>query len=122
MSTSGIVDEHDHVRLGGYPAPFQELLGLHVEEFAPYAESQMNEIRAADGRRFGCSQWSDVIHLHGAESIANYLHDYYAGFPAITRHPFGQGVSFYMSTLLDETGLSWLLDRAATEAKVPAAS
>jgi beta-galactosidase len=27
----GIVDEHDHVRLGGYPAPFQEVLGMHVE-------------------------------------------------------------------------------------------
>ncbi len=32
---SGIVDEHDHVRLGGYPGAFRELLGVRVEEFAP---------------------------------------------------------------------------------------
>ena len=31
---SGIVDEHDHVRLGGYPGAFRELLGVRVEEFA----------------------------------------------------------------------------------------
>ena len=32
---SGIVDEHDHVRLGGYPGAFRDLLGVRVEEFAP---------------------------------------------------------------------------------------
>ena len=32
---SGIVDAQDRVRLGGYPAPWCELLGLRVEELAP---------------------------------------------------------------------------------------
>ena len=32
---SGIVDEDDQVRLGGYPAPFRDLLGLRVEDFLP---------------------------------------------------------------------------------------
>jgi len=114
---SGIVDERDHVRLGGYPAPFQELLGMHIEEFAPYTASQTNVIQSSDGHRFNCSQWSDVIHLHGAESVADYLHEYYADTPAITRHRFGQGISFYLGTMLDEEGLSWLLERACTEAK-----
>ncbi len=115
---SGIVDEHDHVRLGGYPAPFQELLGMHVEEFAPYPESQTNVIHTADGQYFSCGRWSDVIRLHGAESMASYVHDYYANGPAMTRHPFGQGVSFYLGTLLEEPGLSWLLGRACGEAGV----
>ena len=115
---SGIVDEREHVRLGGYPAPFQELLGIHVEEFAPYSESQTNEIQSSDGQCFSCSQWSDVIRLREAESIARYLHDYYVDTPAITRHRFGQGVSFYVGTLLDKAGLSWLLDRVTAEAKV----
>src|SRR2546430_4912331 len=30
---SGIVDPADQIRLGGYPAPFVELLGLRVEDF-----------------------------------------------------------------------------------------
>lgn len=115
---SGITDEHDQVRLGGYPAPFQELLGMHVEEFAPYPEHQTNEVETSDGQRFTCSQWSDVIHLHEAESIAHYLHDYTAQTPAITRHLFGRGVGYYLGTRLDEAGLSWLLDRVTAEAKV----
>jgi len=91
---------------------------MHVEEFVPYSESQTSAIRSSDGQRFSCSQWSDVIHLHRAESAANYLHDYYADTPAITRHQFGQGASFYIGTQLDEAGLSWLLDRVNREAKV----
>jgi beta-galactosidase len=115
---SGIVDERDHIRLGGYPAPFQELLGLHVEEFAPYAETQVNEVLAADSQRFSCTQWSDVIRLHGAESLATYQHDYYADTPAITRQPFGRGVGYYAGTHLDDAGLSWLIDRVSADAKL----
>ncbi len=115
---SGIVDERDHVRLGGYPAPFQEMLGMHVEEFAPYTELQTNEIQTSDGQRFSCSQWSDVIQIHDAESIAEYLHDYYADGSAVTRHPFQQGVGFYLGTLPNEAGLNWLIKRACADAKV----
>ena len=32
---SGIVDENDRVRPGGYPAVWRDLLGIRVEEFAP---------------------------------------------------------------------------------------
>ena len=49
---SGIVDENEHIHLGGYPAPFKEMLGLVVEEFAPYSETQTNSIRTTDGKQF----------------------------------------------------------------------
>ena len=91
---------------------------MHVEEFAPYPEWQTNEVETSDGRCFSCSQWSDIIHLHDAESIASYLHDYYANTPALTRHSYGQGVGVYVGTTLDEEGLKWLLDRVTPEAKV----
>ncbi len=32
---SGIVDPQDRVRLGGYPAPWRDLLGLRIDELAP---------------------------------------------------------------------------------------
>src|SRR5664279_1387423 len=32
---SGIVDSRDHVRLGGYPGAFRDVLGIVVEEFFP---------------------------------------------------------------------------------------
>jgi beta-galactosidase len=119
---SGIVDERDHVRLGGYPAPFRELLGLYVEEFAPYAATQTNAVHTVDNQRFSCTQWSDVIHLHGADSLAVYAQDYYADRPAITRHSFGQGAGYYVGTQLDDAGLSWLIEQVSTEAKISVSS
>ncbi len=67
---SGIVDRNEHIHLGGYPAPFREMFGLVVEEFAPYSETQSNSICAKDDKHFKCTLWSDVIHLWGAEAIA----------------------------------------------------
>jgi beta-galactosidase len=117
---SGIVDEHDHVRLGGYPAPFQKMLGLCVEEFAPYAEAQTNTLYTQDEDEFESSLWSDIIRLQGAEAIAHYLGDYYAGSPAITWNRFGKGGCFYVGTALDAGGQAWLLDRACSEAGLSA--
>ncbi|MGB3633292.1 MAG: beta-galactosidase, partial [Rubrobacteraceae bacterium] len=41
---SGIVDENDHVRLDGYPAPFRKMMGLRVEDFVPLAEGEKNRM------------------------------------------------------------------------------
>ena len=115
---SGIVDERDHIRLGGYPAPFRALLGLRVAEFAPYAEGQRNTIRTMEGKMVGCEFWSDVIALEGAEALATYTDDFYAGSPAITRHTFGQGVSYYVGTRPDATYFAELLAQVCREANV----
>ena len=47
---SGIVDENEQIRLGGYPAPFRAMLGLVVEEYAPYQEMQSNTFNTTDDR------------------------------------------------------------------------
>jgi beta-galactosidase len=115
---SGIVDENEHIQLGGYPAPFSDMLGLVVEEYAPYAETQSNTIRTKDGREFQCTFWSDVIHLKNAESLANFEQDYYTGAPAITHNRFGQGNAFYVGTLPDPSGMEWLLDHICQSADI----
>jgi beta-galactosidase len=116
---SGIVDGNEHVRLGGYPAPFRALLGLWVEEFAPYGEAETNQIELEDGGRFPCDLWSDVIRLEGAEVLARYRQDYFAGSPAVTRHRFGQGTAYYLGTSLRQDGLSWLLECVLADAGLP---
>ncbi len=115
---SGIVDGNDHIRLGGYPAPFRDLLGLWIEEFAPYANAQTNGVETVDGQRFTCDVWSDVIHLTGAEMLAHYQADYFANSPAVTRYRFGEGVSYYLGTALAQDGLAWLLDQVCEKAKI----
>ncbi len=117
---SGIVDESDRVRLGGYPAPFRDMLGLWVEEFAPLAQGQTNTIITDDEENFACAFWSEVIHAQGAEVLARYLDDYVAEQPAITRHAFGNGASYYLGTELDAAGLAWLMERLCADAKIHA--
>jgi len=108
---SGIVDENEHIRLGGYPAPFRDMLGLVVEEFAPYSETQSNSIRTMGGKQFNSVLWSDIIHLKGAEAIiAAFEQDYYAGKPAITQNIFGKGNAFYVGTAPDASGIDWLIE------------
>jgi len=115
---SGIVDENEHIRLGGYPAPFREMLGLTVEEYAPYPEGLTNIVCTPDSRTFTCSFWSDVIRAQGCESLATYEKDYYAGLPAITRHKFGKGLGYYLGTELEPAGLDWLVGLIFMEAGV----
>ncbi len=115
---SGIVDEHEHIRLGGYPAPFRKLLGIRISEFMPYAPGQPNRLIVADAARYSCTLWSDLIELEGATAIADYADDWYAASPALTRHQFGQGVAYYLGTRPDAAGMAWLLEQICREAAV----
>lgn len=118
---SGIVDEHDHILLGGYPAPFRRLLGLRVEEFDPAVPGQTNGLIVPglpDRGAFHCDRWSDLIELEGAQAVAVFERDFNAGRPAVTRHHFGQGSTYYLGTHPDEAFMRWIMGRACDEAGV----
>ena len=124
---SGIVDPSDRIRLGGYPAPWRELLGLRVEEFAPLPEGAVVRLDSAaetgeTGEAAGAAGvgrvWQDAIDLLGADPLLRYADGHLAGRPAATRHPYGQGEAFYLGTLPDRATLSALLNRACRRAGV----
>jgi beta-galactosidase len=115
---SGIVDENEHIRLGGYPAPFREMLGLVVEEHIAFAETQSNTLCTTDGHQFACSLWGEVIHLRSAETLATFEQDFYAGSPAVTRNPYGKGMAFYMATVPDQSGMEWLTSLVCSSAGI----
>jgi len=115
---SGIVDGNEHILLGGYPAPFREILGLVVEEFVPYSDAQSNTMRTTDGARFQCTFWSDIIHLKGAVALAEFERDYYAGSPAITSNKYGKGTAYYVGTVPDAGSMEWLLELACETAGI----
>lgn len=117
---SGIVDAQDHIRLGGYPAPFRELLGLRIEDFVPMAAGQENRISTPDGASFTCELWADLVHPEGAESLASYADGFYAGTPALTRNAFGEGAAYYLGTRPEEHYTKLLLERVCEEAGVEA--
>lgn len=115
---SGIVDTNDHLWPDGYLAPFRSLLGLRIEELAPAAPGQTNSIAAADGLSYSCDLWSDVIALEGADVLATFERDYYAGCPAVTRHTFGQGRAYYLATRPERAYMDPLISGICGEAGV----
>jgi beta-galactosidase len=117
---SGIVDENEHIRLGGYPAPFRKFLGIRVEEFAPMGVGQVNGVRFSDGSEATCDLWADVIDLEGAQALATFTGDFYAGKPAVTEHAYGHGRAIYIGTRLASSDLAGLLGRLCAEAGVHA--
>jgi beta-galactosidase len=110
---SGIVDERDHVQLGGYPAPFRRLLGIVVPEFRPHAEDETGHV-TLDGERHSCDLWSDWIELEGAEAVAVFADGWLSGQPALTRN----GSAWYLGTRLDAAAMGALVRRLVEESGV----
>lgn len=115
---SGIVDQSDNVHLGGYPGPLKELAGIWVEEIDALAPEQQNSLRFADGEEYSCALLCDLLHLKGAEALAHYTTDFYAGMPVLTRNHFGKGSCYYVGAQLEQAGLSKLLMMACEAAGV----
>lgn len=110
---SAIVDENDHVQLGGYPAKLRQLLGLRVEEWHPYPEGRGNQISDSNGNRFTCDHWADIVHEEGATVLARFEDDFFQGHPALTRNAYGKGAAYYLGTRPDAEGLDWVLKQIA---------
>jgi beta-galactosidase len=118
--SSGIVDENEHVVLGGYPGWLREVLGLWVEEWAILGDAQKNSVAFADGAKSEAKHWCDVIHLEGAKALATFESDFFAGRAAVTENAFGKGAAFYLGTKPDAAGLARVFAAAVSRAKVDA--
>jgi beta-galactosidase len=110
---SGIVDERDHVRLGGYPSPFRRLLGIVVPEVWPHAAAETHEV-TMEGSLYACELWSDWIELEGAEVVASFADGWLEGRPAVTR----KGGAWYVGTRLQPPGMAAFVGRLVAEAAV----
>jgi len=118
---SGIVDQNDHVVLGGYPAELRRLLGIYVEEFDPWIEGMTNAVVIREGLlqgSYACSLWGEVVHREGAKVVGVFANDYYAEWPALTMHQFGEGKAYYLATHGSEELLARLARQLCEEVNV----
>jgi beta-galactosidase len=115
---SGVVDPFEHIRLGGYPAPFRGMLGLTVLDWLPLVDGEEAKLDFADGTQGRADLWSELIELHGAEVLATFAGTRLDGRPAITRHAFGSGVAVYIATRLDRLAMARIIRSACGEAGV----
>ncbi|UJH71646.1 beta-galactosidase trimerization domain-containing protein [Ornithinimicrobium sp. INDO-MA30-4] len=112
---SGTVDELDHVRLGGYPGGFAELLGVHFDEFAPLLPGQTAALRSTSERiqlagNASGSIWTERGRADdGTEVLADYADGPSQGSPAMTRRTVGNGSAWYVSTSPDDASIDSLI-------------
>lgn len=111
---SGIVDENDHIYLGGYPGAFRDMLGISVEEFHPLHEGE--HITLSDSSQ--ASMWTENLHLRGAEAITSYTSGPLTGVAAVTRHQYQSGTAWYAATALDAEGRGRVVELLAAQAEV----
>jgi beta-galactosidase len=107
---SGIVDGNDRVYLGGYPAPFRELLGLTIPEFRPLNADVPVEIL---GEKATATLWSEEIVTQTAVPKGSFDFG-----PALTRNKFGEGIAWYLGTRLNPEAMRKVIDEITTEAAV----
>jgi len=115
---SGIVDPNEHIRLGGYPAPFKRALGLQVIDFHPLALGAEIGLEHRDGTKARATIWRDDIELAGAEALATFSGTELSGRPAITRHRAGSGTAYYIGTRPDAPSMARILKLALQDADV----
>jgi beta-galactosidase len=109
---SGVADEFNRIRLGGYPGAFRELVGVFAEEFLPLPVGI--EIALEHGGRG--REWSEsLLADDDTQTIAVYESGVLANRPAITRRTVGEGCAWYISTDLDATTLRAIADRVIAE-------
>jgi len=106
---SGIADQDDRVRLGGYPGAFRELLGVNAEEFFPLLPE--TTVTLDDGGTG--TLWTERLRATTAEVRASYRDGPLPGVPAITVNRHGRGSAWYIATNLDKTALQRVMSEAA---------
>lgn len=122
---SGIVDENDLVKQGGYPGELRKLLGIWAEEIDALLPSQRNRIVLPNGApglkpEYECGMLCDLIHSEGAEVKAVFGDDFYHGMPALTVNKFGAGEAWYLATSPEADFLQdWLQQLCASRGITP---
>ena len=117
---SGIVDTNDHVRLGGYPGAFRDLLGIVVEEFGPLTADQSVTLDNGGIAR----GWTEDLAVTDAEAVLRYVDGPFPGRPAVTRRELPTGGSaWYLATALEPGSLDAIVDRICADTDLhPAAA
>ncbi len=96
---SGVVDETDLAFETGYPGPLAKVLGIWIEEIDALYDGQTNSIVMTDRNgTYSCGHLADLLHTDGAETLAVYGTDFYAGMPVLTKNKFGKGSAYYIAS------------------------
>lgn len=102
---SAVVNESDLCFLGGIPgAGLREVFGVCEEESQSYFVDESVSLKMTENPlldmtgRYSAVDTCSVIRAEGAETLARYADDYFAGSPALTVNKYGKGLAYYIAS------------------------
>ena len=103
---SACVDEHNLCFASGNPGGkmLRELFGIWSEDIDGL-EPQVKQSFDYNGIRHEVRDYAEYLHAEGADVLAVYNSEFYAGSPALTSNRFGKGKAVYIGA---RTGLEFL--------------
>ena len=114
----GVVDESERVWLGGYLGGLGDVFGTVVEEWQPLDQPGGWLLKTKSGEKVPCRDFCDLLHARGAEVLAQYAGEFFAGRPAVTRNKFGGGQAIYIGTGLEREHLQEIFREVFAETKI----
>lgn len=119
---SGWYDDEAAMVAGGRPGPLAGLLGLGASEEMDVLRTDERVALTVTGGWLPAGTHAighcDLVRLAGAEALATYAGEFYAGRPALTRHRHGAGTAWYLGCRLERPALAHLLARLANAAGI----
>ena len=114
---SGYVDETDIVTVGGYPGKLRDILGIWVEETDALPENGANHFTWG-GQNYPATLLCDLLHSEGAQVLARYEEDFYAGMPVLTCNHFGAGKAYYVAARSNEAFYHNFVERICADCAI----
>jgi beta-galactosidase len=101
---TGVKDEANAVVDRPLPGLLVQLCGIVVEDYdsLPDGVTRALEFEPSGTQGAHGRAWCDILAPDGAEVVARYADDHYAGKPALTMNRFGQGRALYLGTVGDD--------------------
>jgi beta-galactosidase len=97
--------------MGPPPGPLAEVLGVEVVEHDMLRGDAGNRVTLGDAE-YRVGGFCSVLELRGAEAVASYEDEYYAGTPAVTRRGHGAGRAYFLGATAGPELYGGLLEMA----------
>jgi beta-galactosidase len=112
---TGVKDEANAVVELPLPGSLARLCGVVVEDYDSLPAGRSNPLEYPGVEGAAGRAWCDILTPRGAEVVARYGEDHYAGAAAITLNAVGRGQALYLGTLGNDALLAQLLELAGLE-------
>jgi beta-galactosidase len=123
---TAMADPSNRMLLGGWPGEgLVDLFGIYVDEVDRCTAAETRTLSPAAGVDLGPSPKAfEVFALgeaRGAEVLATYAEEFYAGRPVLTRNRVGRGEAWFVAARLAEPALDAFLGGLAARLELPRA-